>query len=67
MTRYPMRPETVARRARERIAEQAADHAALLERMADAATVRGPGDAGRASFYADMLADHRATCARCDG
>lgn len=66
----PMRPETIARRVAEHAAEAEASHAAWVRQAETlAAGALPPGDPGayldRASFWRDMLDDHRARCERC--
>lgn len=50
-----MRPETVARRRRERAERRAQSRAALIARLAEKAEQEGPG-----SIWAEMLAEARA-------
>lgn len=68
--RPAMRPETIARRAAEHAAEREARHAALVADMTRlAAGALSPDDPraylDAASFWRDLLADHRASCERC--
>ena len=51
----PMKPETIARHAAERIAAQAASQANLRARLVLAVARHGPK-----SLYADLLAEHDA-------
>lgn len=50
-----MNPETIARRARERVAETASLHARMMQRVKSNADRDGPGS-WWADYYADLLA-----------
>ena len=50
-----MKPETIARRAAERITERASLHARMMQRVKDNAMRDGPGS-WWSNYYADLLA-----------
>jgi hypothetical protein len=54
MHRAPMKPETIARRAAEHVANRADLHAQMMQRTKDNAERDGPGS-WWADYYADLL------------